>query len=94
MSQEKFGEIFDVSRTMIGYYETEKAEPSLLFFLKLEEVSAYSFKQICTENLQGDVQEIGKQEFSVREDPVPYKSKVDQRLDRIEEFLKKKHEDF
>ena len=79
---------------MIGYYEAEKADPSLAFFLKLEEVSGYSFKQICTENLQGDVQKIGKHEFRVREDPVPYKSKVDQRLDRIEEFLKKKHEDF
>lgn len=93
-SQEKFAEYFDVTRTMIGYYEAEKAQPNIEFLLKLEEISGYSFKEICTENLQESVQKIGREELIANEERAPYRTKVDKRLDRIEDFLKKKHDDF
>ncbi|NBW09811.1 MAG: XRE family transcriptional regulator [Caulobacteraceae bacterium] len=94
LSQAKFAQYFDVTRAMIGYYEVGKANPSIEFLLKLEEISGYSFKEICTKNLQEDVQKIGTAKNIALEDPIGYKSKVDERLDYIEAFLKKKHIDF
>lgn len=79
---------------MIGYYEAGKAQPSIEFLLKLEDISGYSFKEICTENLQDGVQKIGIVDNVVREERGVYKTKVDKRLDRIEDFLKKHHDDF
>lgn len=79
---------------MIGYYEAEKAQPSIEFLLKLEDISGYSFKEICTGNLQDSVQKIGTADNVVQEERGVYKTKVDKRLEKIEDFLKKKHDDF
>ncbi len=93
LSQEEFGAMFNVTRTTIGYYENEKAQPSVEFFLKLENISGYSFTQICTGNLYLDVQKSGKAgqvTSMVNEDRPPYGLSIEERLKDVEDFLKEK----
>jgi transcriptional regulator with XRE-family HTH domain len=96
-TQERFAEFFGVTRQTISQYEGGYAQPDIEFLLKLEEVSKVPFRLICLKILHEDdfAKNYSKVEIAhVQEEKGEYKTKVDERLDRIEEFLKKKHDDF
>lgn len=90
INQEELSHIFKVTHATISAWESGKHNPKIPALLKIEEISGIPFRRFCLEKLQ-ESDFVSKTEThlsSVVREPLEKYSNNNDRLDKMEAFLK------
>jgi len=96
MKQEEFSLIFNVSHATISAWENNKYQPNMDDLLKIEEMSGVPFRRFCLEKLQLSdfLRKTDNETIHAVHEPRERYANNNDRLDRIEDFLKEMFRNF